>query len=163
MDISAITTPPAVAKSDTASNKALSTESFYKLLAAQIQYQDPLAGSDGSSSSSYSYVTDLAILSATSAIQDMIKVENYSMAAALTGKTVEYNSTSTTVSGKATTTPKIGSVEAVDFTGSAPRCYVVSAQDGVTSGEWVDYSAITKVYADDVTTTPQQDLPPETV
>lgn len=157
MDISAIGTPPTVAKSSSTSNAELTTNSFYKLLAAQIQYQDPLAGSDGSSgSNTSSYITDLAILSATSAIHDMTKVENYAMASAIAGKTVEYNSMTMSSTGKVSATTKVGSVEAVDFTGSVPRCYIAStSDDGKTTGEWVEYSTITKVYADDVKTSPQ--------
>lgn len=156
MDISAITAPPTAATSSSTSNANLTTNSFYKLLAAQIQYQDPLSSSDsgGSSGSSNtgSYITDLAILSATSAIQDMTKVENYTMASAMAGKTVAYTSTSTSATGMVSSTTKTGSVESVDFTGSVPRCYIASTTDGKTTGEWVDYTAITNVYADDVTT-----------
>lgn len=153
MDISAITAPSTTSSSSSSSGTTLDTDDFYQLLAAQIQYQDPLGDSDssGSSSSSTSYITQLAVMSATSAVQSMTEVENYAMATAMTGKTVAYTSTSTSSSGTASTTTKTGTVEAADFTGDTPRVYIASTSDGTTTGEWVEYTSVTEVYADDVT------------
>lgn len=156
MDISAIMLPPAAAV-DTVSKKGssnLSTTDFYKLLAAQIQYQNPFddSGSSGGGSSSTGYLTDLAIMSATTAIQEMTKVENYSMSTAMAGKNISYKSTSTSPTGKIETTTKNGSVTAVDFTAEKPRFYVTSNDaEGKISGEWINYNSVVSVYSDDVT------------
>jgi flagellar basal-body rod modification protein FlgD len=153
MNISAISAPLTNQTNKTSSSSAISTNDFYKLLAAEIQYQDPLSGSDSSSGSgSNNYITELAIMSATTAIQNMTKVENYAMASAMVGKTAAYTSTSTSPTGKVVSEIKTGKVEACDFTSETPRCYIAkTSSDGKTSGEWVDFNLISKVYADDVT------------
>ena len=155
MDISAITAPLTAQTNNSSSGSTISTNDFYKLLAAEIQYQDPLSGSDssqGSGSSSNSYITELALMSATTSIQNMTKVENYAMASGMVGKTVAYTSTSTTSTGAVISETKTGKVEACDFTSDTPKCYVANtASDGKVSGEWVDYNAVSQVYADDVT------------
>lgn len=158
MDISQITSPAAssdYASGSSSSSTGISTDDFYKLLAAEMQYQDPMEGDDdsgGSSDSSDSYVTELAILSATSAIQDMTGVENYSMASGVLGTNVSYTSESIDSSGKATDTTKTGTIEAADFTSGSPRFYVASTDSsGTTSGEWIDPSTIQQMYASNVT------------
>lgn len=155
MDISAIMLPPAVADTQSKRGNAnLTTTDFYKLLAAQIQYQNPFddSGSSGGSSSSTGYLTDLAIMSATTAVQEMTKVENYAMSTAMAGKKVAFKSTSTSPTGAIESTTKNGTVTAVDFTAEKPRFYVTSTdKDGATSGEWISYSAVNSVYSDDVT------------
>lgn len=153
MDISAIAAPPAVTVQNKKGTSKLSTTDFYKLLAAQIQYQSPFddSGSSGGSSSSTDYLTNLAIMSATSAIEEMTHIENYTMASSMTGKKVSYKSTSVSVTGAVSTNQKDGTVSAVDFTAEKPRVYVTSENNGVTSGEWVQYDAVTKAYSNDVT------------
>lgn len=152
MDISAITAPSTTTTTgSSSSNAALSLNDFYKLLAAEMQYQDPSSDSSSSGSSSNSYITELATLSEATAVQNLTKVTNYVMAAGLAGKTVGYTSTATSATGTTTSTTKTGVVEAVDFTADTPRCYVATTSNGTTTGSWVDYATVTKVYASDVT------------
>lgn len=155
MDISAIMLPPTITNTKSNSGSGnLSTTDFYKLLAAQIQYQNPFddSGSSGGGSGSTGQVTDLAIMSATTAIQEMTKVENYSMSTAMAGKNVSYKSTTIMPTGKIETSTKNGSVTAVDFTADKPRFYVTSKDaDGKTTGEWITYNSVVSVYSNDVT------------
>jgi flagellar basal-body rod modification protein FlgD len=154
MDVSAIIAPIAAQSSSSGKGTTnLSTTDFYKLLAAQIQYQNPFddSSSSGGGSSSTGYLTDLAIMSATSAVKEMTNVENYSMSAAMAGKKVTYKSSSTALNGEVTTTQKYGTVSAVDFTGEKPRLYITSEKDGKTAGEWIQYDTVEEIYSNDVT------------
>jgi flagellar hook assembly protein FlgD len=156
MDISAITAAPTVATTSSSSGGSLSLTDFYKLLSAEMQYSDPLSSDDSSSSggsSSSSYISELCTLTQVTAIQALTKVNNYSLAAGLTGKTVAYTTTTTTATGSATTSTVTGEVEAVDYSADTPRCYIATTTSGTTTGSWVDYTSITKIYASDVTTT----------
>lgn len=152
MDISAISAAPTVAASASKSNN-LSMNDFYKLLAAEMQNQDPMSddSGSGSGSSSSSYISELTTLAQANAVQALTKVTNYSMASGMVGKTVNYTSTSTDITGKETASTKTGEVEAVDFTSDTPRCYIATTKNGVTTGDWVDYTSVTQVYAPDVT------------
>lgn len=151
LDISAIPAVPST-PSNTKSSSTLSTNDFYKLLAAEMQYQDPTSDSSGSGGSgSGDYITELAILSATSAVQAMTKIENYALGASLQGGAVAYTDTSTAASGKEETSTKTGVIEAADLTGDSPRFYVATSVSGAITGKWINYSDISQIYAPNVT------------
>jgi flagellar hook assembly protein FlgD len=152
MDISAIPALPTTTTTTTSSSSGISLNDFYKLLAAEMQYQDPSGdSSSGGSSDSSSYITELATLSEATAVQNLTAVQNSAMALGMTGKSVAYTSTSTAADGVVTSTAKTGTVEAVDFSTSTPMCYVATTTKGTTTGSWVNYTAISQVYASDVT------------
>ena len=150
MDVSQIPPVPST-PSNQKSSATLSTNDFYKLLAAEMQYQDPTSDSGGGgSSNSGDYITELAILSATTSIQAMTKIENYALGASLQGGAVAYVDTSTAASGKQDKAIRVGVIEAADLTGDTPRFYVASTVSGV-SGKWINYSDINQIYAPSVT------------
>ncbi|CDZ23500.1 hypothetical protein CCDG5_0361 [[Clostridium] cellulosi] len=150
MDISSIT-PPSNATYPSSSSKSTSGSSldmndFFKLLAAQLQYQDPL-----SATSNDQYMAEMAQFSTLQAIQTLLKVENYTMATSIVGKKVSYVSTQSTATGSYSVTTKAGTVDAVDFSGETPKFYVsTTGDDGKVTSSWIDYSAIRMVYSPDV-------------
>ena len=151
MNISAITPAPTVAPSSSSAGGALSLDGFYQLLAAEMQYTDPLgsdsSGGGGSGSNSSSYISELCTLTEVTAIQALTKVNNYSMATSMTGKTVSYNSTSTSATGRVTSTAVTGTVEAVDYSSDTPRLYVATTDSkGNTTGKWIDYTEVQTIY-----------------
>jgi flagellar basal-body rod modification protein FlgD len=138
----------ASASSSTNSNNSLSMNDFFKLLAAELQNQDP-----DNATSNDQFMQEMAQYSTLEATQNLVTASNYSMASSLAGKTVSYSGTVTNndVSSSYSST---GTVEAVDLSSSTPQCYVASTDaNGNTTGNWVDYSNITQVYAPDVTNT----------
>lgn len=156
MDISAIPAAPIVANTSKTSRGNLSLTDFYKLLAAEMQFSDPLSGGDSGGSSggsnSSSYISELCTLTQVTAIQALTQVNNYSMATNMTGKTVSYDSVSTDALGKETTTSITGEVEAVDYSAEKPRLFVAGTDStGATTGKWIDYTDVKKVYNSDVT------------
>lgn len=157
MDISqigALTSSTLLSNGKTVStnDNSLSTNDFYKLLAAEMQYQDPTSSDSGSSSSSSDgYIQEMIQYSSVEAIQNLAKVTNYSVASSLTGKNVSYNKTYVDDNNQYTTEKITGTVEAVDFSSDTPKCYVTQTADGKTTGEWVNYNEIQQVYASDVT------------
>lgn len=121
-------------------------EDFFKLLAAQLQYQDP-----SSSTSNDQYMQEMAQFSTVEAIQNLVKIENYSMASGVVGKNVSYDAINTDSNGKYVTVSVNGKVEAVDFSSETPKYYVTStAGDGTVSSNWIDYSDIKRIYSSDV-------------
>jgi flagellar basal-body rod modification protein FlgD len=155
MDISAISGPSSgntLSDGSKVSNGADSfgMDDFFKLLAAQLQYQDP-----SSATSNDQFMQEMAQFSTVTAIENLVKVTNYSMASGMVGKTVTYQSATMDLNGYVTTTSQNGKVEAVDFTSDTPRCYIATTdKDGKVTGNWVDYSDISQVYSDDVTVDP---------
>lgn len=150
MDISSITPPSNTTYSSSSSKSTsgsnLDMNDFFTLLAAQLQYQDPL-----SATSNDQYMAEMAQFSTLQAIQSLLKVENYTMATSVVGKKVSYVSTEMTASGSYSVATKAGTVEAVDFSGDTPKCYVsTTGDDGKVTSSWIDYSDIRMVYSSDV-------------
>lgn len=134
-------------KITSSSDSSLGMNDFFQLLSAELQYQDPT-----NPTSNDQYMEEMAQFSTLEAIQSLVKVSNYSLASGITGKMASYNKISYDSSTNSYSTDKItGNVEAVDFTSDTPKCYVTSTTDGKTTGEWINYSDITQVYASDVT------------
>lgn len=126
------------------SGSSLSMDDFFKLLAAELQYQDPT-----NPTSNDQFMEEMAQYSTLSAIQGLEKLTNYSMASGLIGKTASYE-TAVTANGNTTEETVVGEVEAVDFSGDTPQCYLVATVDGKNYGDWVAYSQLSRVYASDV-------------
>lgn len=127
--------------------KSLGMDDFFQLLAAELQYQDPT-----NPTSNDQFMQEMAQYSTLEAIQNLVKVSNYTVASNLAGKNVSYNQITVDNDNHYTTQKITGTVEAVDFSFDKPKCYVVNTVDGKATGEWVNYSEIQQVYASDVTT-----------
>lgn len=143
MDISSIPQPTqvgtlsngATVKSASQAGNA-SMSDFFKILAAQLQYQDP-----SQQTSNTEYMGEMAQFSTLTAVQDMTKKIGYDMGANLVGQKVSFNYADD--SGK--TQSSAGEVEAVNYSSDDPMCYI--------NGQWVTYSNIKSVYAQDVSLT----------
>lgn len=153
MDISSITEPTSTStlsnggKVQTSSSTSFSMEDFFKLLAAQLQYQDPT-----SSTSNDQFMQEMAQFSTVQAIQNLVKIENYTMASSVVGKTVSYNKVVSNASGSSYSTKQTGVVQAVDFSSETPKCYVSTTEsDGTITSSWINYSDIKRVYSSEVT------------
>lgn len=146
LSISQIGDLSSATSSSTSSSKgsSLNMDDFFKLLAAELQYQDPT-----NPTSNDQFMAEMAQYSTLSAIQGLEKLTNYSMASGLIGKTASYE-TLVTSNGNTTQETVTGEVEAVDFSGDTPQCYLVAAVDGKNYGDWVPYSQLSRVYAPDV-------------
>lgn len=120
----------------TKKKSSLSINDFYKLLSAEMQYQDPLSSSDsgGSSSSSSNYINEILQFTMLDQMQSITTSMNTMMAANAMGKYVCYNTTDS--NGK--TVQQYGTIDGVDMTGDSPR-YLINDL-------WVTQSNVTQFY-----------------
>lgn len=115
------------------STGSLNMNDFFTLMAAQLQYQDPMNPTDDSQ-----YMSQMAEFGTLEQLTNLSNAYNFTMAAGVAGKKVEYSywddSVGKTVTGS-------GTISAVDVSNlTTPECTV--------NGQTVALSAITKIYPD---------------
>ena len=110
----------------TSSGDNLSMDDFFTLLAAQLQYQDPMQPTDNSE-----FMAQMAQFSTLEQLENLSKTVGLSSAASSIGKYATY--TTTDSNGK--TTESSGTVSAVDLSSSTPS-YLIN-------GSWVAQSNVT--------------------
>lgn len=121
--------------SGSSSDSGISMNDFMKILAAELQYQDPLSdGSSGSGSSNSDYITQMVEYSLLSQVQTMTSQMQFASASSAVGQTAIYAATDS--SGNVTY--PTGTIVAVDLSGSTPA-YLIN-------GVWVDQSSISGFY-----------------
>jgi flagellar basal-body rod modification protein FlgD len=110
--------------------KSLGMNDFFKLMAAQLQYQDPMQPTDNSQS-----MAQMAQFSLLESVQSMSQSLNFTVAASTMGKSVIYSTTDSA----GNTVQKTGIISAVDLTSTSPQCNV--------NDEWIPLSSVSVVYA----------------
>jgi flagellar basal-body rod modification protein FlgD len=110
---------------------------FFKLMAAQLQYQDPMNPTDNTQ-----FMGQIAQFGALQQLTSMTNSLNFSLASSVVGRNVEFShmdaQTGQTITG-------IGVVSSVDVSGSSPACLI--------NGNWQSISDITKILANNSTGT----------
>lgn len=117
------------------SSSGISMSDFMKILAAELQYQDPLSdSSSGGGSSNSDYITQMVEYNLLSQVESMTSQMKFASAPAALGQTAMYSATDS--SGNVTY--PTGTVTAVDLSGDNPA-YLIN-------GVWVDQSSIFGFY-----------------
>lgn len=127
--------------SSTSNSKGTSMDDFFKLMAAQLKYQDPMQPQDNDQ-----FMQETALFSILQQVQDLSKAVTFSEATQALGKTVGYYVTNKDNSHTLT----YGKVSALDLSGSTPQCYV--------NGQWTDISNISGLLDDGSESTMLGDL-----
>ncbi|MDR3552682.1 MAG: flagellar hook capping FlgD N-terminal domain-containing protein [Clostridia bacterium] len=109
----------------------LDMQDFFTLMAAQLQYQDPMNPTDDSQ-----FMGEMAQFGSLEQLTNLSSSINYSLAAGMVGKTVSYShyddTSGETISGS-------GVVSAVNVNSTTPKCLV--------GGSWVSMSDIEQIAA----------------
>lgn len=135
-DISALssllTSLPTVSSTSTSSSTdSLGMSDFFTLLAAQMQYQDPLEPTDNSE-----FMGQMAQFAQLEQTKSLVSNSNYLIGAFMLGANVMYSQT-TTYGNSSVSSSVEGVVKAVDLSGDSPQLYV--------NDTWVPLSNITRV------------------
>jgi flagellar basal-body rod modification protein FlgD len=120
----------------TASNSAgssseLNMNDFFRLLAAELQYQDPLNPTSNSE-----FMGQMAQFSTLTAIQQLIKLNNLTVATGAVGKNATYLTTD--IDGNRVI--NTGVIDSVDLSSETLRAFI--------NGEWVNFSNISQISTD---------------
>lgn len=129
-------TQAATTASSTKKKSSLTINDFYKLLSAEMQYQDPLGSSDSggsSSSSSSNYINEILQFTMLDQMQSITTAMNMTAASSAVGKSAYYNTTDS--NGNAV--QQYGTIDAVDMTGDSPQYLINNA--------WIAQSNITQL------------------